>query len=247
MKSSHREMEKKMGTIKMFVIAARDGNKAKKFYESLFNWDITDVGPLLRISNAGIDGHILKWPHKDHPTHVSLYMNVDSIPDSLAKVEERGGTVILPEMSVPTGGSIAQFVDPDGTILGIYNSAKHKDNQSLDIAFNQIGFFNIGVREGHRSQKFYESIFNWKITDDGPMMSISEEDAGINGHLINWTHEESPYLTLYIKVDNIPDYLEKVSQLGGKVSLPETLIPDGGAFALFRDLDGNEIGIYSGR
>jgi predicted enzyme related to lactoylglutathione lyase len=236
-----------MGTIEMFVIAARDGNLAKNFYGSLFDWDITDVGPLLRISNAGIDGHILKWPHKDHPTHVSIYMNVDSIPESLAKVEEMGGTVILPEMSVPTGGAIAQFVDPGGNILGVYQGDKHKDSQRTDIAFNQIGFFNIGVREGHRSQKFYQAVFNWKITDDGPMMGISEGDAGINGHLFNWTDEAPTYLTLYIKVDNIAAYLEKVSQLGGTVIIPETSIPDGGAYAQFLDLDGNVMSIYSGR
>jgi predicted enzyme related to lactoylglutathione lyase len=235
-------------TIEMFVIAARDGNLAKNFYENLFNWEITDVGPLLKISGSGINGHILKWPHKEHPTHVSIYINVNNIQESLAKVKEMGGTVILPEMAVPTGGSIAQFVDPDGNIIGIYKGSDHIHKKpNRNIATHQIGFFEIAAREGHRSQKFYESVFKWKITDDGTVMSISEEDAGLNGHIFNWTHEEPTYLTLYIKVDNIPDYLEKVSQLGGKVIVPETPIPDFGTFAQFLDLDGNVIGIYSGR
>ncbi|MGG3468260.1 VOC family protein [Neobacillus pocheonensis] len=235
-------------TIEMFVIAARDGNNAKDFYESLFNWKIIDVGPLLQISGAGINGHILKWPHQNHPTHVSIYMNVDNIQESLEKVEETGGTVILPEMAVPTGGSIAQLVDPDGNILGIYKGSGHKYKEhNEEIAFHQIGFFEIATREGHRSQQFYESVFNWKITDDGPVMSISNENAGLNGHLFNWTHEELTYLTLYIKVDTIPDYLEKVTQLGGKVIVPETPIPEFGTFAQLQDLDGNVMGIYSGR
>lgn len=235
-------------TIAMFVIAAREGNQAKNFYESLFNWKITDVGPLLQISDAGLSGHILKWRHKDHPTHVSIYVNVDNIQECLVKVEEMGGTVILPEMSVPTGGSIAQFVDPDGIIVGIRRSDKQKEDQRNDTrAINHIGFFEIAAREGHRSQRFYETIFNWKITDDGPVMSISEEDAGLNGHLFNWTQEEQPYLTLYINVENISASLEKVTQLGGKVIIPETEIPSGGTFAQFLDLDGNAIGIYCGR
>jgi predicted enzyme related to lactoylglutathione lyase len=233
-------------TIDMFVIAARDGKLAKNFYESLFNWKITDVGPLLQISDAGLNGHILKWPHKQHPTHVSIYVNVDNIQECLLKVEEMGGTVILPEMSVPTGGSIAQFVDPDGIILGIFNNKKHKNSQRKEnIAINHICFFAIPAREGRRSQKFYETVFNWEITDGGPVMSISEEDAGLNGHLFNWANEEPQYLTLYMKVENLSAYLEKVNQLGGKVIMPETSIPDGGSFAQFFDLDGNTIGIYS--
>ncbi|MEH7352034.1 VOC family protein [Neobacillus drentensis] len=235
-------------TIKMFVIAARDGSLAKKFYESLFNWKITDVGPLLQISGAGLSGHILKWPHKEHPTHVSMYINVENIQECLEKVEQMGGKVILPEMAVPTGGSIAQFVDPDGIIIGVYHSNTHTETQSkAEIDVNQIGFFEIAAREGHRSQRFYEAIFNWRITDDGPNMSISGEDAGIAGHLFNWTHEEPPYLTLYIKVEDMSACLEKVTQMGGKVIIPETEIPSGGTFAQFLDLDGNAIGIYSGR
>jgi len=235
-------------TIEMFVIAARDGNLAKNFYESLFNWKITDFGPLMQISGAGLNGHILKWPHKDHPTHVSMYINVANIQECLAKVEEMGGTVILPEMAVPTGGSIAQFVDPDGIIIGVYNGNAHDETKSrAEIDVNQIGFFEIAAREGHRSQRFYEAIFNWKITDDGPVMSISEEDAGIAGHLFNWTYEEPPYLTLYIRVEDMSAYLEKATQLGGKVIIPETEIPSGGSFAQFLDIDGNAIGIYSGR
>ncbi|WP_312473317.1 VOC family protein [Neobacillus sp.] len=234
-------------TIEMFVIAARDGNRAKSFYENLFNWKITDVGPLLKISDAGLNGHILKWPHRDHPTHVSIYVNVDNIQECLAKVEEMGGSVILPEMAVPTGGSIAQFVDPDGNIVGAYRGSKHKNSQSMDnIAVNHISFFEIAAREGSRSQKFYQTVFNWRITDDGPVMSISGEDAGLNGLIYNWTREEPTYLTLYIKVADISACLEKVSQLGGKVIVPETAIPDFGTFAQFLDLDGNVIGIYNG-
>ncbi|QCJ41385.1 VOC family protein [Bacillus sp. S3] len=235
-------------TIKMFVIATRDGNTAKYFYESLFNWKVTDVGPLMQISGAGLSSHILKWPHKDHPTHVSIYINVENIKECLSKVEEMGGTVILPEMAVPTGGSIAQFVDPDGIIIGAYQGTTHTESQSKPvIVVNQIGFFEIAAREGDRSKRFYESVFNWRITDDGPIMSISAEDAGLDGHLFNWTFEEPPYLTLYIRVEDVAASLEKVAELGGKVIIPETEIPSGGTFAQFLDLDGNAIGIYSGR
>ncbi|EKN66184.1 glyoxalase/bleomycin resistance protein/dioxygenase [Neobacillus bataviensis LMG 21833] len=235
-------------TIKMFVIAARDGNLAKNFYEGVFNWKVTDVGPLLQISGAGLSGHILKWPHNNHPTHTSMYINVENIQECLAKVEEMGGTVILPEMAVPTGGSIAQFVDPDGIIMGAYQGTTHAVSQSKAVIdFNQIGFFEIAAREGHRSLGFYEAVFNWRITDDGPVMSISDEDTGLDGHLFNWTFEEQPYLTLYIRVADMSACLEKVTELGGKVILPETEIPSGGTFAQFLDLDGNPIGIYSGR
>ena len=236
-------------TIELFEIAARDGEKAKHFYESLFNWKMTDIGPMMKIdrSDAGLKGHILKWPHKG-PTHLTIYIRVENISDCLFKVEKLGGKVILQEMKVPSGGSIAQFTDLDGNIVAIFQNNEQKSHYlSKDVKDTQIGFFEIASREGARAKQFYETIFNWQLTDVGAEINISKEDAGIKGHILNWTKEDPPYLTIYVRVDNIQHYLEKIKELGGTILIPETKIHNGGTFALFKDLDGNIFGISSGR
>lgn len=236
-------------TIDLFEITSRDGEKSKGFYQSLFNWKISDVGPMMKISSAdaGIKGHILKWPN-ERPSHLALYIRVENISDCLKKVVNLGGKVILLEMAVPSGGSIAKFMDLDGNIVAIFqNDEQEERNIEENIKVNQIGFFEIASREGERSKEFYETIFNWKITDVGHEMNISREDAGIKGHILNWSHEEPTFLTIYVKVENISEYLEKVKNLGGSVLIPETEIRNGGTFAQFKDLDGNIIGLSSGR
>lgn len=236
-------------TIDLFEITARDGDKTKNFYESLLNWKISDVGPMMKISSvdAGMKGHILKWP-SERPSHLTIYIRVVNISECLEKVVQLGGKVILEEMSVPSGGSIAKFMDLDGNVAAIFqNDAQEERSIVENIKVNQIGFFEIASKEGHRSKEFYETIFNWKISDKGPEMNISGEDAGIKGNILNWSHEEPTFLTIYVKVENISASLEKVSKLGGTVHISETKIRNGGTFAQFKDLDGNIIGLYSGR
>lgn len=236
-------------TIDLFEIATKDGDNAKYFYETLFNWQITDIGPMMKISssNAGIKGHILKKPHGG-ATHLTIYIRVENIADCLMKVEKMGGKVILPEMPVPSGGSIAKFTDLDGNIVAVFQNKEQEIREiSEHVQENQIGFFEIASREGMRSKYFYESIFNWQLTDVGSEINISKEYAGVKGHILNWTSEAPTYLTLYVKVDNIPNYLEKINRLGGKILIPETEIRNGGTFAQFQDLDGNIIGLSSGR
>lgn len=114
----------KTGTIGHFEIAARDARKLKAFLESVFGWKITDDGSeVLPISgeDAGINGHILGWPHEGHPTYLTFYVKVDNIQATLDKVTRAGGTVIVPETEIPGGGGrFAQFTDPEGHILGVY-------------------------------------------------------------------------------------------------------------------------------
>ncbi|MBN2908450.1 VOC family protein [Polycladomyces sp. WAk] len=121
-------------------------------------------------------------------------------------------------------------------------------DQFSNAQIGQIGFFEINAKNPREVKGFYESVFGWKIADDdGESLNISGDEAGINGHIFRWPHEHPPYITFYVKVENIQATLDKVTQAGGKVMMPETEIPGDGTFALFTDPEGHVMGIYSGR
>ncbi len=55
-----------------------------------------------------------------------LYIEVDSIPETLKKIEELDGKTVLAEMKIDTGdggdyGKIGLFADPEGTLLGLWS------------------------------------------------------------------------------------------------------------------------------
>lgn len=111
-----------MSKIGHFEIAAKDPEKTKAFYENVFGWRITDGDMVMDISSeeAGMSGHILKWPH-DHPTYVSFYIDVPDVQAHLEKATAQGATVIVPATPIPggIGGIMGMFLDPEGHPIGL--------------------------------------------------------------------------------------------------------------------------------
>jgi predicted enzyme related to lactoylglutathione lyase len=53
-------------------------------------------------------------------------------------------------------------------------------------------------------------------------------------------------VTFYVMVEDLQAHLDKAVSLGGTALVPPTAISGGGHFAMFADLEGNRIGIYTG-
>lgn len=97
------------------------------------------------------------------------------------------------------------------------------------------------------SGKFYSDLFGWEI-QQMPEMNYATftTGEGVGGGL-NPVSENYPAGTtaVYVGTDDIETSLEKVIQLGGKVSVPKSEIPGFGWFAFFIDPAGNNVGLYT--
>ena len=49
---------------------------------------------------------------------------------------------------------------------------------------------------------------------------------------------------LFIRVDNVPAYVQRVESAGGKVIFPPQLIPSGDEVSILQDPEGIPFGIY---
>ena len=96
-------------------LEARDPERQRAFYSALFGWEIGD-GPIMGIP-AGLGG-----PEPGPAGHIrasdrsgfTLYVQVRSLAASLARAAELGGTVIVEELQVPGGPTLAAITDPEG-------------------------------------------------------------------------------------------------------------------------------------
>jgi uncharacterized protein len=101
-----------------FEIEALDPERQRAFYAELFSWNIGD-GPIMSFKaglgapEAGPAGHI----RGGNRSGVTLYVQVRDIPETLAKAEELGGTVVLEHLQVPGGATLAAITDPEGNPL----------------------------------------------------------------------------------------------------------------------------------
>lgn len=104
--------------------------------------------------------------------------------------------------------------------------------------------FEIGCRDISKTADFYGKLFDWKITAHGPAAMIATgQSLGIQGHLTALGHEPHRYVTVYVQVEDLPGYLDKVAKLGGKTLVPPVEIPEG-TFAWFADPEGNTIALW---
>ena len=103
--------------------------------------------------------------------------------------------------------------------------------------------FEIGCRDSAKTRDFYSKLFDWQIRAEGPASVIQTGGGkGIDGHITSLGHEPQHYVAFYVEVEDIQSYLDKATQLGGKMLVPPVQIPTG-HFAWLADPDGNIVGL----
>jgi uncharacterized protein len=102
--------------------------------------------------------------------------------------------------------------------------------------------FEIGCRDVAKTTAFFSKLFDWEITP-GPVGHVAPGQGGIGGHIHSLGHEPEHYVTVYVEVDDLPSYLKKIEELGGKIIVPPVSLPNG-TFAWFTDPDGTTLGLW---
>ncbi len=123
------------------------------------------------------------------------------------------------------------------------------------MAAAPVVWFEVVGKDAKKLQTFYGKIFDWKINAGNPM-NYGMVDAAGNGNEVGKgsiaggvgpAPEGMPgYVTFYVQVDNPDVYLKKIESLGGKTVVPTTEIPNMVTFALFKDPEGNMVGLVKG-
>ncbi len=125
---------------------------------------------------------------------------------------------------------------------------------------DKVVHFEITYDDVERAKDFYRSVFEWDLNDvpmggdmayttattvpiDDKMMPT--EPGAINGGFTS-KGAETPAPVITIQVDSIDDSLKKIEAGGGSTVTPRTPIPNMGAFAYFKDSEGNVMGLFEG-
>lgn len=120
----------------------------------------------------------------------------------------------------------------------------------------KVVHFEIPADDVERAKQFYGSIFGWQLqdmpamgytivqtTDVDEQTQLPTAPGAINGGMMQRT-ADTPAPVLTIDVDSVDDALKQVESAGGSVVRPRTEIPDMGAFAYFKDPEGNTLGLW---
>ena len=120
-----------------------------------------------------------------------------------------------------------------------------------------ISWFEIPATDLDRATKFYETLFDVKLTVmDMPqirMRTFPVEDMmnHISGAVVDnqefYKPSDTAGVLIYLNGNpDVQNILDKVEAAGGTINMPKTEIsPEYGHMALFIDTEGNRIGIHS--
>jgi len=120
-----------MPTIVHFDIATDDPQRAKKFYEGLFDWKMESPPGMTDYylietkglnGKQGVGGGLGK--RGEPGQRITSYIGVSSVDEYIAKVEKLGGKVIQSKMTVLGWGYLAICFDTEDNMFGLWQEDK---------------------------------------------------------------------------------------------------------------------------
>ncbi len=104
-----------------------DGEAQKAFYESIFDWKLEateglDNYHMVSSDDVGVGGGVGQG-NEQMPNYMTIYVQVESIDESLGQIEARGGTTVVPRTVMPGTVTFGLFNDPAGNLVGLVEAA----------------------------------------------------------------------------------------------------------------------------
>jgi predicted enzyme related to lactoylglutathione lyase len=115
------------------------------------------------------------------------------------------------------------------------------------MANHKIVHVELSAKDRKALSEFYKNVFGWQIQHyDDMNYSTFDPGEGSRGGF-NPVNEQNPVgtVTVYIETDDVTASLNEVEKAGGTIIMKETEIPNTGKFGMFRDPQGNMLGLYT--
>lgn len=106
-----------------YELMSRDPQRAVKFYQDLFGYEVKEQeslsGPYWVLMHKGENAAGIYNPPQEYPPSWTPYVHAEDTAATQAKVEQAGGTVMMPATEIPDIGTIAWFADPQGAVFAV--------------------------------------------------------------------------------------------------------------------------------
>ena len=241
------------GTFCYVELATSDNEGAKKFYSTLFGWDIEDSeipgGGVYSMYKLGGRTVCASNPQQEAeasagvPPHWNSYVSVEDVDQTVKVAEGAGASVLAPPFDVMDLGRMAVLADPTGAVVSLWQPRSSIGAEVRDED-NTLSWNESSTTDAAKAKSFYVEVFGWEPTDmEMPTgtyttFKIGEEWAG---GMMQWP-DMQPHWLAYFQVADADATAGKANELGGEAVLEPSAIEGVGKVAIFRDPQGAAFG-----
>jgi uncharacterized protein len=222
-----------------------DPEKAVAFYTELFGWEAEETmgtnspGKYYLCRLRGRDVAAVGSQRGGGSPLVPVwdtYIWVESADDTVAKVTDAGGSVVMEPFDLLDAARIGVFADPAGAVFRVWQPGEHRGAQLV----NEPGAWSISqlsTRDPEGSKAFYGAVFGWETDtfDMGegevtlwrlpgyvggePEQPVSREVVGV---MVPISGDRSPedvsaHWSVDFWVDDVDAAADKAARLSGEV------------------------------
>ena len=249
------------GTFSWPELATTDQKGGVAFYRQLFGWDANEqpIGPtetysIFQVRGKPVGAAYTMRPEERQtgaPPHWNNYVTVKSVDDSTKKVQALGGNVLAPPFDVMDVGRMSVVQDPTGAVFQLWEAKKHIGAQILNEP-GALCWTELNTRDTKAAEAFYTRLFGWTPKHSAPAAGMEYTEFSVQGKpsigMMPMNEHMPPdvpsYWMPYFQVDDADKSVEKVKELGGKVTVTPTDIPNTGRFAIVTDPQGAMFAVF---
>jgi predicted enzyme related to lactoylglutathione lyase len=218
-----------------------DTSAAKTFYAAVIGWTYKPMQgasnpyDIVHRPDGQSMGGIMTIPAgMNFPPHWEMYLAVENLDETMAKVQRLGGRSLSGVIEVPTVGRLSTMLDPQGGVFAIIQPAPREGAPEVEPVNGDVAWRELYTTDIAAAKTFYTDLFGWKETgafDMGPMGTyhMFGRDFPLGG-MMNKTPDMAQLPTawgLYFRVSNADEGAAKVNSNGGKVLNGPMDVPGG--------------------
>lgn len=238
------------GTPNWVELTTPDQQAAKEFYGTLFGWQLDDVpmddqgsyyvtAAIEGDQVAGISGQMPELA--GHPAFWGVFLAVDDVDATVAKVEPAGGKVEAGPFDVMEHGRMAAIQDPTGARVNLWQAKQHigsvRANEPGAPIWNELTSPDLAT-----ATRFYADVLGvaWDSVQMPQMTYWTMEVDGrqVAGAMPPMAEAIPPHWNVYFNTESVDDTLARTVELGGKVVVDPFDVPEVGRMAFLSDPQG---------
>ncbi|HET6167101.1 MAG TPA: VOC family protein [Marmoricola sp.] len=248
----------KQGTPSYVELMAPDPAAAAQFYVDLFGWGIEEhelpeeaggtyrQGTLQGDTVSGISGQMPGM--EGHPAFWGVYLAVDDVDATAAKVEAAGGKVDAPPFDVMDLGRMAAIQDPTGARVNLWQAGAsigtERANEPGAPAWNEVV-----SPDPARAAQFYADVLGMgsEPMDMGgtTYLQLTDVDGKVVGGAVEpQLPDVPPHWNVYFSVEDADASAARIAELGGKVVAPNFDVPGVGRMGFYADPQGAMFALF---